>query len=74
MVVDYRGIFAGFEVFSDNIAEMKEQALKINSWGKNIYLFTVYYNILECWTLPMGLPNAIRGGDIQEPHNSHGRA
>ena len=27
-----------FEVFSDNIAEMKEQALKINSWGKNIYV------------------------------------
>ena len=22
----------------------------------------------------MGLPNAIRGGDIQEPHNNHGRA
>jgi transaldolase len=27
-----------FEVFSDNIDEMKEQALKINSWGKNIYV------------------------------------
>ena len=27
-----------FEVFSDNIEEMKEQALKINSWGKNIYV------------------------------------
>ena len=26
------------EVFSDNIEEMKEQALKINSWGKNIYV------------------------------------
>ena len=27
-----------FEVFSDSINEMKEQALKINSWGKNIYV------------------------------------
>ena len=27
-----------FEVFSDNLVEMKEQALKINSWGKNVYV------------------------------------
>ena len=26
------------EVFSDNFAEMENQALKINSWGKNIYV------------------------------------
>lgn len=27
-----------FEVFSDNFAEMKRQALEINSWGKNVYV------------------------------------
>ena len=27
-----------FEVFADNHKSMKEQALKINSWGKNIYV------------------------------------
>lgn len=26
------------EVFSDDIDEMKKQALKINSWGKNVYV------------------------------------
>ena len=27
-----------FEVFSDNLEEMKRQAEKINSWGKNVYV------------------------------------
>ena len=27
-----------FEVFSDNLEEMKQQAEKINSWGKNVYV------------------------------------
>ena len=27
-----------FEVFSDNFEEMKKQAKKINSWGKNVYV------------------------------------
>ncbi len=27
-----------FEVFADNFLEMEKQALKINSWGKNIYV------------------------------------
>ena len=27
-----------FEVFADNIDEMFDQALKINSWGKNVYV------------------------------------
>ena len=27
-----------FEVFADNHQSMKEQALKINSWGKNVYV------------------------------------
>ena len=27
-----------FEVFADNFVEMEKQALKINSWGKNIYV------------------------------------
>ena len=26
------------EVFSDNFMEMKKQAIKINSWGKNVYV------------------------------------
>ncbi len=26
------------EVFADNFSEMEKQALKINSWGKNIYV------------------------------------
>jgi transaldolase len=26
------------EVFADNYADMKEQALKINDWGKNVYV------------------------------------
>ena len=27
-----------FEVFADNYTEMKKQALKINTWGKNVYV------------------------------------
>ncbi len=27
-----------FEVFSDDLNEMKEQAIKINSWGKNVFV------------------------------------
>ena len=27
-----------FEVFGDEYAEMKRQALEINSWGKNVYV------------------------------------
>ena len=27
-----------FEVFSDNLEEMKKQAEIINSWGKNVYV------------------------------------
>ena len=27
-----------FEVFSDEFDEMKDQALKISSWGKNVYI------------------------------------
>ncbi len=27
-----------FEVFSDDLEQMKDQALKINSWGKNVYI------------------------------------
>ena len=27
-----------FEVFADNFLEMEKQALKIDSWGKNIYV------------------------------------
>ena len=27
-----------FEVFGDNYATMKDQALKINTWGKNVYV------------------------------------
>ena len=27
-----------FEVFSDDLNEMKKQGLKINSWGKNVYV------------------------------------
>ena len=27
-----------FEVFADELEEMKEQAFKINSWGENVYV------------------------------------
>src|ERR1044071_3894255 len=27
-----------FEVFSDDFPEMRRQAMKINSWGKNVYV------------------------------------
>src|SRR4051812_24149052 len=27
-----------FEVFSDDFSEMRRQALKISSWGKNVYV------------------------------------
>jgi transaldolase len=27
-----------FEVFSDDVAEMRAQAMRINSWGKNVYV------------------------------------
>ena len=26
------------EVFGDNFSDMKDQAIKINSWGKNVYV------------------------------------
>ncbi len=30
--------FVSLEVFADDHFDMKEQALKINSWGKNVYV------------------------------------
>ena len=32
------------EVFADEYEEMKKQALKINTWGKNVYVKVPVYN------------------------------
>ena len=41
------------EVFSDDIAEMRRQALKIQSWGKNVYVKIPITNTLGEPTAPL---------------------
>jgi transaldolase len=41
------------EVFSDEFAEMKRQALKINSWGKNVYVKIPITNTRAESSLPL---------------------
>ena len=42
-----------FEVFSDEFPEMRRQALKINSWAKNIYVKIPITNTREESSLPL---------------------
>lgn len=42
-----------FEVFSDDFPEMKRQALKINSWGKNVYVKIPVTNTRDESSLPL---------------------
>ncbi len=42
-----------FEVFSDDFADMKRQGLKINSWGKNVYVKIPITNTLGESSLPL---------------------
>jgi transaldolase len=42
-----------FEVFSDELAEMKRQALEINTWGKNVYVKIPITNSLGVSTIPL---------------------
>ena len=42
-----------FEVFADNIDEMFDQALKINSWGKNVYVKIPLVNSKGIFTGPL---------------------
>lgn len=42
-----------FEVFSDDFAEMKRQALKINAWAKNVYAKIPITNTLGELSLPL---------------------
>jgi transaldolase len=42
-----------FEVFSDDLDEMKSQALRIASWGENIYVKIPVTNTLGVSTLPL---------------------
>ena len=42
-----------FEVFSDNLEEMKQQAEKINSWGKNVYVKIPVVNSKGVFTGPV---------------------
>ncbi|HEY3760123.1 MAG TPA: transaldolase [Verrucomicrobiae bacterium] len=42
-----------FEVFSDDFSEMKRQALKINSWAKNVYVKIPITNTRQESSLPL---------------------
>jgi transaldolase len=42
-----------FEVFSDDFPEMKRQALKINSWAKNVYVKIPITNTRQESSLPL---------------------
>ncbi len=42
-----------FEVFSDNFAEMEEQALKIATWGSNVYVKIPITNTLGESAIPL---------------------
>ena len=42
-----------FEVFSDEFPEMKRQALKINSWAKNVYVKIPITNTRDESSLPL---------------------
>jgi len=42
-----------FEVFSDDLAQMKSQALTIASWGENVYVKIPITNTLGISTLPL---------------------
>jgi transaldolase len=42
-----------FEVFSDDFSEMKRQAMKINSWAKNIYVKIPITNTRDELSLPL---------------------
>jgi transaldolase len=42
-----------FEVFSDEFSEMKRQALKINSWAKNVYVKIPITNTRDESSLPL---------------------
>jgi transaldolase len=42
-----------FEVFSDDLAQMKSQALKIASWGENVYVKIPITNTRGTSTLPL---------------------
>ena len=42
-----------FEVFSDDLEEMKRQALEIASWGKNVYVKIPITNTLKISTSPV---------------------
>ena len=42
-----------FEVFSDDFAEMKRQAMKINSWAKNVYVKIPITNTRDESSLPL---------------------
>ncbi len=42
-----------FEVFSDEFAEMKRQAMKINSWAKNVYVKIPITNTRNESSLPL---------------------
>src|SRR6185369_1814059 len=42
-----------FEVFSDDFAEMKRQAMKINSWAKNVYVKIPITNTRDESALPL---------------------
>src|SRR3954469_17507 len=42
-----------FEVFSDDFPEMKRQAMKINSWAKNVYVKSPIANTRDESALPL---------------------
>jgi transaldolase len=63
-VTDYRGYCKeilthvtekpiSFEVFADDLPEMKRQALEIKTWGKNVYVKIPITNSLGVSTLPL---------------------
>ena len=55
------------EVFSDEFPEMKRQALKINSWGKNVYVKIPISNTRGESSLPLVKELAADGVKITSP-------
>ncbi len=50
-----------FEVFSDEFPEMKRQAMKINSWAKNVYVKIPITNTRDESSLPLVRELALEG-------------
>ena len=48
------------EVFSDEFSEMKRQGLKINGWGKNVYVKIPITNLLFQWPISRNILQQVK--------------